>query len=189
MLGRMPGDEWQRFANLRAYYGMMYGHPGKKLMFMGCEFAQSAEWSHERSLDWHQLDHEPHRGVQRLIRDLNHLYRSLPALHERDCDPDGFQWLVADDVSQSVFAWLRRGEADDSFCIMVANFTPEVRRGYRINVPMSGRWREVLNTDSAYYGGSNIGNGLGLLAEPVESGHQIVLDLPPLSTLLLVPDR
>jgi 1,4-alpha-glucan branching enzyme len=185
----MPGDEWQRFANLRAYYGMMYGHPGKKLLFMGGEFAQAAEWSHERSLDWHLLDHEPHRGVQRLIRDLNHLYRSVPALHERDCDPDGFQWLVADDVNQSVFVWLRRGRADDSFCIMAANFTPEVRRGYRVGVPMGGRWREILNTDSAHYGGSNVGNGSGLVAEPVEGGHQIILDLPPLATLLLVPDR
>jgi len=189
MLGRMPGDEWQRFANLRAYYGMMYGHPGKKLIFMGCEFAQSAEWSHERSLDWHLLDQESHRGVQRLIRDLNNIYRTIPALHEGDCDSEAFRWLVADDDGQSVFVWLRRGKADESFCIMAANFTPNVRNGYRIDVPMGGRWREILNTDSAYYGGSNVGNGLGLLAEPVGDGHQIILDLPPLATVFLVPDK
>ena len=126
ILGRMPGDEWQRFANLRAYYGFMFGHPGKKLMFMGCEFGQDTEWGHDHSLPWHLLEQQNHLGVQRLVRDLNNLYRSTPALHQLDCDAAGFEWLVTDDANQSVFAWLRKGSDPKSRCVVVVNFTPEV---------------------------------------------------------------
>jgi len=188
ILGRMPGDPWQRFANLRAYYGFMYGHPGKKLMFMGNEFAQPSEWSHDHSLDWHLLDEPPHASVQALVRDLNRLYRSLPALHELDCDAAGFEWIITDDRQQSVFAWLRKGRDPGARCLVVVNFTPEVRRDYRVTVPLNCNWREVLNTDAAVYGGSNVGNG-GQLPVVAEAGNlQLRLVLPPLAALFLVPE-
>ena len=155
LLGRMPGDQWQRFANLRAYYGFMFGHPGKKLMFMGCEIAQEREWNHDQSLDWHLLDQEPHRGIQSLIGDLNALYRNVPALHELDADPAGFEWLITEDADNSVFAWLRKGNDGRARCVVIANFTPGVLHNYRVRVPFAGAWREILNTDSAHYGGSN----------------------------------
>ena len=138
ILGRMPGDDWQRFANLRAYYGFMFGHPGKKLMFMGCEFAQDTEWNHDHSLPWHLLEQPPHLGVQSLVRDLNRLYRATPALHELDCDGAGFEWLVTDDANHSVFAWLRKGRDPQARCLVVVNFTPEIRHDYRIRVPFAG---------------------------------------------------
>ena len=159
ILGRMPGDDWQRFANLRAYYGFMFGHPGKKLLFMGSEFGQESEWRHDHSLDWHLLERPRHAGVQALIRDLNRLYRAVPALHELDCEEAGFEWLVMHDAERGVFAWLRKGRETRERCLVVVNFTPEVYRDYRIKVPFSGAWREILNTDSALYGGSNVGNG------------------------------
>jgi 1,4-alpha-glucan branching enzyme len=189
ILRRMPGDDWQRFANLRAYYGFMYGHPGKKLLFMGSEFAQANEWNHDTSLDWHLLEYQRHGGVHALVRDLNRIYRTLPALHELDCDGNGFEWLVADDADQSVFAWLRKGRDPAARCLVVVNFTPEVRRDYRIKVPWRGRWREVLNTDAAIYGGSNVGNA-GAVAT-IENGDtsEISLVLPPLAALFLVPER
>jgi len=189
LLGRMPGDEWQRFANLRAYYGFMFGYPGKKLLFMGSEFAQRDEWRHDHSLDWHLLDDPQHRGVQLLIRDLNHLYRTLPALHELDCEGPGFQWLVVDDVDNSVFAWMRKGSDSRAQCIVVVNFTPEPHHAYRIRVPTSGRWREVLNTDSGHYGGGNLGNKG--LADAVDGagGPELTLVIPPLAAVFLVPDR
>jgi 1,4-alpha-glucan branching enzyme len=187
LLGRMPGDDWQRFANLRAYYGFMFGHPGKKLLFMGNEFAQIGEWRHDHSLDWHLLEEAKHAGIQALVRDLNRLYRSLPALHELDCDSAGFEWLIADDSAQSVFAWLRKGREGRPPCLVVVNFTPEIRHGYRVRVPEAGRWREVLNTDAAIYGGTNTGNGGGLTTE--SGGHELKLVLPPLAALFLVPDR
>ncbi len=188
LLAKMPGDRWQRFANLRAYLGFMYAHPGKKLLFMGCEFAQDREWNHDRSLDWHLLDDPMHRGVQSLVRDLNRVYRDAPALHQRDTRPDGFEWIDHSDSGQSVIAFLRRGEGE-GWVMAVCNFTPVPRHGYRLGVPRAGRWREILNTDSAYYGGSNVGNPHGAtFTEPV-GAHQrdqsLVLTLPPLATLLL----
>jgi 1,4-alpha-glucan branching enzyme len=186
LLARMPGDNWQRFANLRAYYGFMFGHPGKKLLFMGCEFAQSQEWRHDHSLDWHLLGDARHAAIQSLIRDLNRLYRSVPALHERDCDASGFEWLVGGDAEHSVFAWLRRGEDERKPCLVVVNFTPEIRHDYPIHVPLPGIWREVLNTDAAIYGGTNAGNG-GAVHARGES-NELTLVLPPLAALFLVPE-
>jgi 1,4-alpha-glucan branching enzyme len=188
MLGKMPGDRWQRFANLRAYYGFMWGHPGKKLLFMGGEIAQEREWNHDLSLDWHLLDDPLHRGVHALIRDLNRLYRELPALHEKDAETAGFQWLVADDAENSVIAWARRGENKNQVVIVVSNFTPVPREGYRIGVPLPGHYREVLNTDAALYGGGNVGNLGGVTAEAAESHGQpccLTLTLPPLGTVML----
>ncbi|MCC6734819.1 MAG: 1,4-alpha-glucan branching protein GlgB [Bauldia sp.] len=188
ILGRMPGDHWQRFANLRAYYGFMWGHPGKKLLFMGSEFGQQGEWNYRQSLDWHQAEEPLHRGVQKLVADLNGIYRGLPALHQRDCEASGFQWLVGDDAENSVIAWLRRGDGGAEV-VVVCNFTPVPRHGYRIGVPAGGFYREALNTDAAIYGGGNIGNGGGVHAEPVEAHGQaqsISLTLPPLAALFLV---
>jgi 1,4-alpha-glucan branching enzyme len=188
ILGRMPGDDWQRFANLRAYYAFMYGHPGKKLIFMGSEFGQEREWSHERSLDWHLLQRPRHAGVQTLMRDLNRLYRTLPALHELDCDSAGFEWLVADDADSSVFAWMRKGRDPRERCLVVVNFTPEVRHDYRIRAPGAARWREVLNSDAAIYGGSNVGNAGIVGSTGGDENPEIRLVLPPLAALFLVPE-
>ena len=188
ILGRMPGDRWQRFANLRAYYAFMFGHPGKKLMFMGCEFGQDTEWNHDQSLPWHLLEHSDHKGAQNLVRDLNKLYRATPALHELDCDASGFEWLVTDDANQSVFAWLRKGKDPKSRCLVAVNFTPQVRRNYRIRVPFAGRWREVLNTDAALYGGSGVGNAGGVSAVVTPESPELCLVLPPLAAIYLVPE-
>jgi 1,4-alpha-glucan branching enzyme len=189
ILGRMPGDNWQRFANLRAYYGFMFGHPGKKLLFMGSEFGQEREWSHERSLDWHLVDRPHHGGVQALVRDLNHLYRAVPALHEFDCEAEGFEWVVADDADRSIFVWLRKGRDPEARCLVVMNFTPEVRTAYRVRVPFAGPWREVLNTDAAIYGGSNAGNRGIVTALDAGSGPELDLLVPPLATMFFVPER
>ena len=188
ILGRMPGDEWQRFANLRAYYGFMFAHPGKKLLFMGSEFAQEREWNHDRGLDWHLLEQKYHAGVQRLLRDLNGCYRDLPALHELDCESSGFEWIVTDDAAGSVFAWMRKGRAPTVRCLAIMNFTPTVRHDYRVKVPFAGYWREILNTDADIYGGSNVGNGGGVVATACRDGAELHLDLPPLATLFLVPE-
>ena len=188
ILGRMPGDRWQRFANLRAYYAFMFGHPGKKLLFMGCEFGQEQEWSHERSLDWHLLKTPEYEGIQKLVRDLNKVYREIGALHERDCEPEGFMWLIPDDTEQSVFAWLRSG-FDDKRCLVVVNFTPEVRRNYRIKVPSAGKWREVFNSDSTIYGGTNVGNAGVVEAKPIDKGGELSLTLPPLAGLMFIPEE
>lgn len=191
LLGKMPGDEWQRYANLRAYYGFMWGHPGKKLLFMGQEFAQPGEWNHDAELPWALLKDERHAGIQRLVRDLNLLYGSQPALHQLDCESRGFEWLVANDSDHSVLAWLRR--ADDGAPVMVvSNLTPEPRHGYRIGMPDGHtRWREILNTDSRHYGGRDLGNGNRVLHTHSEFAHgrprSLHLTLPPLSTLFLVP--
>jgi 1,4-alpha-glucan branching enzyme len=188
ILGRMPGDEWQRFANLRAYYGFMFGHPGKKLLFMGSEFGQEREWNHERSLDWHLLDRPRHAGVQALVRDLNRLYGSLPALHELDCEAGGFEWIVSNDVDRGVFVWLRKGREPHARCLVVVNFTPVVYRNYRVKVPFVGRWREVLNTDATDYGGSGVGNGGGVSTSNNEVMPELSLVVPPLSAIFLVPE-
>ena len=189
LLGRMPGDDWQRFANLRAYYGFMFGHPGKKLMFMGNEFGQQREWSHDRSLDWHLLQQSRHGGIQALIRDLNRLYRTIPALHQLDCDGAGFEWLVMHDADRSVFAWLRKGRETHDRCLVVVNFTPQVHRDYRIQVPLAGTWREVLNTDAAIYGGSNVGNAGAVRTLDEGSIPEVSLAVPPLAAIFLVPER
>jgi 1,4-alpha-glucan branching enzyme len=185
ILGKMPGDEWQRFANVRAYYGFMYGHPGKKLLFMGNEFAQQHEWNHDQSLDWHLLDRPWHEGIRRLVRDLNRIYRSLPALHELDCDAGGFEWIVMDDTDRSVFAWLRKARDPRQVCVVIINFTPAVRYDYAIRVPHAGRWREVLNSDSSGYGGSNVGNPEPILAREGAAGPELLITLPPLAALFL----
>jgi len=187
ILGRMPGDDWQRFANLRAYYAFMFAHPGKKLMFMGSEFGQEREWDHDHSLDWHLLDQDRHRGIQALVRDLNNLYRQLPALHELDCDPAGFEWIITNDADHNVFAWMRKGNAPRQRCLVVVNFSPNLYEDYRVRVPFPGRWREVFNSDSAHYGGSNKGNVGG--RETLEGlVPHLDLTIPPLAAIYLVPD-
>jgi 1,4-alpha-glucan branching enzyme len=187
LVRKMPGDRWQRFANLRAYYGFMYGHPGKKLLFMGGEFAQEREWNHDRSLDWHLLGDPLHEGVRKLVRDLNRLLRASPALHERDVEPQGFAWIDHHDAQRSVFSFVRRGRSDAALMLVVSNFTPAVHPGFRVGVPRAGRWEERLNTDSGHYGGSDVGTPLGAAtAQPVGShglAQSIVIDLPPLATV------
>jgi 1,4-alpha-glucan branching enzyme len=189
ILGRMPGDEWQRFANLRAYYAFMFGHPGKKLMFMGSEFGQEREWSHDHSLDWHLLEKPKHAGVQALIRDLNKLYRDVPALHELDCDHNGFEWLVMHDAERGVFAWLRKGQDTRARCLVVVNFTPQVYYDYRVRVPFAGRWREVLNTDAVIYGGSDVGNAGAVKTLDEGPISEVGLVIPPLAAIFLVPEQ
>ena len=187
LLGRMPGDQWQRFANLRAYYGFMYGHPGKKLLFMGGEIAQSAEWNHDQSLDWHLLQYPEHGGVQSLVRDLNHVYRQTPALYEQDFNDEGFEWIDHQDADSSVLAWLRRARNGD-FVICISNFTPTVRKAYRVGVPQAGQYAVLLNTDDHKYAGS--GTGPMGAVEARQSGangrpYSLLIDLPPLATLML----
>ncbi len=185
ILGRMRGDEWQRFANLRAYYGFMWGSPGKKLLFMGQEFGQSAEWNFAGSLDWHLLQYKVHNGVQALVRELNRLHRTVPALHARDCEPDGFRWIVADDRDNSVFAWLRLAP-DAAPVAVLCNFTPVPRVGYRIGLPRPGRWRELLNTDATPYGGGGMGNQGAIEAVATPShGFPASAEIlaPPLATV------
>jgi 1,4-alpha-glucan branching enzyme len=188
ILGRMPGDDWQRFANLRAYYSFMFGHPGKKLLFMGCEFGQEREWNHDISLDWHLLDQAKHGGIQALIRDLNRLYREQGALHELDCEPSGFEWIITEDAGSNVFAFLRKGREERARCVVVVNFSPNVYRNYRVRVPLAGKWREVFNSDSAHYGGSNVGN-VGEVATLPGPQPALNLTLPPLAAIFLVPEN
>jgi len=189
---KMPGDDWQRFANLRLYYTFMYGHPGKKLLFMGGEFGQTNEWYHEASLDWHLLEMGPyHRGLQRLVQDLNTLYRSQPALHQVDFDPAGFQWIDCSNWEESIVAFLRRAKDPRNFLVFVCNFTPVIRASYRIGVPRDGLYRELLNTDAEIYGGSNVGNAGGVWAVPYpQHGHpfSLSLTLPPLAAVVLQPE-
>jgi 1,4-alpha-glucan branching enzyme len=187
----MKGDRWQRFANLRAYFGFMWGHPGKKLLFMGGEIAQEREWNHDGQIDWPALDDPMHAGMQHLVRDLNGVMRDNPALHRRDTTPDGFAWVIGDDRVNSVFAFLRFGEAGDPPALVVSNLTPMPRHEYRIGVPQGGMWREAINTDATLYGGSGIGNAAGLVAEALPAHGQrqsISLSLPPLATLVLLPE-
>jgi 1,4-alpha-glucan branching enzyme len=191
ILGRMPGDEWQRFANLRAYFGFMWGHPGKKLLFMGQEFAQGTEWNHDIELPWWLLQYEHHAGVQRLVRDLNKLYRDTPALHALDCDGAGFDWIDAHDGERSIYSWIRK-DGQGGRVIVVSNMTPVPRKAFRLGVPDgASAWREALNTDSVFYGGSNLGNGEAPLKVQTASSHgraqSIELTIPPLATVFLVP--
>ncbi|MEQ1942212.1 1,4-alpha-glucan branching protein GlgB [Mesorhizobium sp. VNQ89] len=188
LLTKMAGDDWQKFANLRAYYAFMWGYPGKKLLFMGQEFAQRNEWSEARSLDWGELQHPPHRGVQALVRDLNYLYRSRPALHARDCEPEGFSWLMADEAETSVYAWVRTAPEGNPVAV-ISNFTPVPRKGYRLPLPATGRWREIINSDAKDYGGSGMGNA-GAVEARREDGGAIFAEvtLPPLATIMLELD-
>jgi len=181
LIDKMAGDDWQKFATLRAYYAFMWGYPGKKLLFMGQEFAQRREWSEARQLDWHLLELPAHEGVRRVVRDLNHVCRAHPALHQGDCDAAGFEWLVVDDRANSVFAWVRRAEGAPPVAV-IANFTPQVHHDYRLKLPHGGIWREIVNTDAADYGGSGIGNAGAVRAD--EDGMASIV-LPPLATLLL----
>jgi 1,4-alpha-glucan branching enzyme len=186
LYGRAPGDPWQKLANLRAYFSFMWTHPGKKLLFMGGEIGQPREWNHDSEVDWAQLDDPGHAGLQRLIADLNRLYTAESALHGTDIEPWGFEWIVGDDADNSVFAYLRRS-AEGTKLLVVLNMTPVVRHGYRVGVPEGGFWREVLNSDAAIYGGSNVGNPPGAHAEWHSAhgrGQSLGLVLPPLATLV-----
>ena len=190
LIGRMPGDRWQRFANLRAYYSFMFTYPGKKLLFMGSELAQEREWDHDSSLDWHLLDDEMHRGIRDVVRDLNRLYREEPALHQRDCEGSGFEWIDCHDHENSVISYVRHGAVAEDVIVVVLNFTPVVREGYRIGVPADATYAEIFNSDSGYYGGSDVGNGGAVKAEPVAAhgrDHSLSLTLPPLGALVLKP--
>ncbi|HEU0222595.1 MAG TPA: 1,4-alpha-glucan branching protein GlgB [Paracoccaceae bacterium] len=187
ILARMPGEGFDKFANLRAYYGFMWGHPGKKLLFMGQEFAQGAEWDHRQSLDWHLVDHPWHGGAQRLVRDLNRLYGETPALHERDCEAAGFEWIEPNAAEDSIYAWARFGTGDAAPVVVVCNFTPVERSAWKLGVPAAGRWLERINTDSGHYGGAGRGNLGGVESRPVPwhgRPQSIEITLPPLSTLI-----
>ncbi|MBX2857092.1 MAG: 1,4-alpha-glucan branching protein GlgB [Cellvibrionaceae bacterium] len=189
ILARMPGDAWQKFANLRAYYAYMWCHPGKKLLFMGNEFAQGPEWDYLNSLCWHQLDLGQHEGVQNLVRELNFLYRETPALHEMDAQAEGFEWIEADDRHNSVFSFSRHANTSESFVVVISNFTPVERNSYRIGVEKEGFYREVLNTDSEHFAGGNKGNGGGVNAEQQPWQHRefsLCVDLPALSTIVFL---
>jgi 1,4-alpha-glucan branching enzyme len=186
LLGKMPGDEWQKFANLRLLFGYMYAQPAKKLLFMGGEIGQWAEWNHEGSLEWHLLKYERHAGLQRWIQDLNHLYRTEPTLYELDFDPKGFEWVDCDDSDSSVISMLRRGRASEDRILVVCNFTPVTRSGYRLGVPRGGFWKEILNSDSGIYGGSGQGNLGGCEAESTPCHgrpYSLNLNLPPLAAV------
>jgi 1,4-alpha-glucan branching enzyme len=187
LLGRMPGDDWQRFANLRAYYGFMYAHPGKKLLFMGAELAQEREWDHDRSLDWHLLEQPRHLGVQNLVRDLNRLCQGTPALFEQDFNVEGFEWIDHQDADSSILCWLRRAR-NGEFVVCISNFTPLVRSAYRFGGPRAGHYVELLNTDATEYGGSGVGIPHGVHSEDIAAhgrSHSLQIDLPPLATLML----
>ncbi|MBB4184723.1 1,4-alpha-glucan branching enzyme [Sinorhizobium terangae] len=187
LLGKMPGDQWQRLANLRAYYAFMWGHPGKKLLFMGGELAQEAEWSHDGSVHWDLLDRPDHAGIQQLIRDLNGLYVREPALQFGDLDPAGFEWAVADDAENSIYGMLRSSQDRSSHILIMSNFTPVPRHDYRVGVPIEGRFEVVLNTDAAIYGGSNLGQAEAWAERHPAHGRDfsILLTLPPLATIFL----
>ena len=184
LLGKMPGDDWQKFANLRALFGYMYAQPGKKMLFMGGEFGQWREWVHDTSLDWYLLEYAPHSGVQKWVRHLNHLYRNEPALHETDCDPAGFEWIDCGDAESSVVSLIRKAKSVSSIVLAVCNFTPVPRQNYRVGAPRGGLWQEIANGDAGEYGGSNMGNFGGLEAAPVPlhgRPYSLTLTLPPLS--------
>jgi 1,4-alpha-glucan branching enzyme len=191
LIGKMSGDEWQQFANLRLLYGYMWGHPGKKLLFMGAEFGQKREWQHDTSLEWHVLQYPLHAGVQSWVRDLNRYYRESPALYELDFSPDGFEWIDCNDSQSSVIAFLRKDRTRGTCVLVICNFTPVVRENYRVGVPRGGIWRERLNSDAAHYGGSGQGNLGAVEAAPLPAHgrfHSLNLRLPPLAALFLQPE-
>jgi 1,4-alpha-glucan branching enzyme len=188
LIEKMPGDDWQKFANLRTLFAYQWAQPGKKLLFMGGEFAQRREWDHDGQLQWDLLEHASHRGVQQLLRDLNALHVRLPALHELDCEPAGFEWIDASDAEQSTLTFLRRASSTDEVVLVACNFTPTPRHNYRVGVPGGGFWEEVLNTDATIYGGSGMGNLGGIDATPVPGHgrvHSLVMTLPPLAAVFL----
>jgi 1,4-alpha-glucan branching enzyme len=191
LIGRMPGDAWQQFANLRLLFGYMWTHPGKKLLFMGCEFGQRREWTHEDSLEWHVLDLDPrHEGVQRWVADLNRVYRDNPSLYAKDFSNEGFRWVNRGDWEQSALSFLRQ-DSNSPPVLVVCNFTPMPRHNYRVGVPRGGRWRELLNSDASYYGGSGMGNQGGVDAQPMpyeDFGQSLTLTLPPLAVLFFKPE-
>jgi 1,4-alpha-glucan branching enzyme len=186
LLGKMSGGGWDQFANLRTLYGYMYGQAGKKLLFMGAEFGQRAEWNHDGSLDWGVLEYDSHAGIVKWVSDLNRLYRAEPALHERDCDPEGFRWVDCNDAEKSLISFTRRGRSTDDIVLVVCNFTPVPRENYRLGVPRGGYWKEVLNSDAVEYWGQGFGNMGGVEAAPVPSHglpHTLVMTVPPLSVV------
>jgi 1,4-alpha-glucan branching enzyme len=188
LIGKMPGDEWQRFANLRLLFAYMYAQPGKKLMFMGCEFGQVREWAHDTSLEWHVVQYQVHRGVQAWMEQLNRFYRGEPAMHVLDCNPAGFEWVDANDNATSTISLLRKSESPQDTVLVVCNFTPVPRLGYRIGVPHGGYWREMLNSDAREYAGSGMGNMGGVHAEQIPMHGRpfsLKLTLPPLGALFL----
>jgi 1,4-alpha-glucan branching enzyme len=190
MFAKVPGDDWQKAATLRALYGFMYAHPGKKLMFMGCEFGQTREWNYDHSLDWHLLDQPLHGALRKFVQDLNRVYASEPALHEVDFEPAGFQWIDCNDSENSVVSFIRRARDGSSFVVAIVNFTPVPRNGYRVGVPRGGDYLELVNSDSEVYGGSNVGNSGFVGTEPIAAhGHadSLRLNLPPLGMLILKP--
>jgi 1,4-alpha-glucan branching enzyme len=191
MFGKVPGDDWQKAATLRALYGYMYSHPGKKLMFMGCELGQRREWNHDRSLDWHLLADPLHRGIWQFVKDLNRAYASEPALHQCDFEPRGFQWIDCNDSDNAVVSLIRWTSDHEEFVVAILNFTPVPRHGYVLGMPRAGTYRELLNSDSAVYGGSNTGNGGAVTTDPIASHgypQSVRLTLPPLGFLLLKPE-
>lgn len=188
LIAKMPGDTWQQFANLRLLMTFQMTHPGKKLNFMGNEIAQGTEWNVNRSLDWHLLEHESHRGVQRTAKDLNHHYLNLNCLHALDFDVQGFEWIDCNDAEQSIISFIRHG-LDNSFAIIVLNFTPVLRENYRIGVPQAGEYTEIFNSDAAYYGGGNKGNGAGLQSDNIAwmaRQQSLLITLPPLAGVIIV---
>jgi len=191
LLGKMPGDEWQQFANLRLLYGYMWAHLGKKLLFMGGEFGQRREWTHDDSLEWHVLQYPLHSGVKHWVRDLNKFYRETPALYQKDFTPDGFEWVDYNDTDHSTLSFLRKGKTVQDVVLIVCNFTPVPRDNYVVGVPCGGQWRERLNSDAEYYGGGGIGNFGFVEASPLPAHgrhHSLTLRLPPLATLFLTPE-
>jgi len=188
LLGRMPGDDWQKFANLRLLFGYMFTQPGKKLLFMGCEFGQWSEWNHEKSLDWHLLEHSPHRGVQLWVKHLNQLYRTERALYENDFSTDGFEWIDCNDSENCILIMLRKGNLPEDSLVIILNFTPVPREGYRLGVPHDGNWKEILNSDSKIFFGSGLENKSSCVAESTKwhgQPYSVCLTLPPLSVIIL----
>ena len=191
LIRRMPGDDWQQFANLRLLFGYMWGHPGKKMLFMGGEFGQRREWTHEDSLEWHVLQYPLHEGVQRWVADLNRVYKENPSLHAKDFSADGFRWVQRGDWEQSALSFLRLGKEGAPPILAVFNFTPVPRLNYRVGLPRGGYWREILNSDAPIYGGSGLGNYGGADSVPMpyeEYSHSLTLTLPPLAAVFFKPD-
>jgi 1,4-alpha-glucan branching enzyme len=192
LLGKMPGDDWQKFANLRALYGYMYAQPAKKLLFMGGEIGQWREWAHDSSLEWDLLDYPLHAGLQKWVRELNRFYKNEPAMYEGDCDPAGFEWIDCSDADSSVVSLIRKGRTTRTIVLAICNFTPVPRYSYRVGAPLGGYWREVLNSDAGEYGGGNMGNFGGVEAAPIAlhgRSHSLTVTLPPLSALFLKSEK
>jgi 1,4-alpha-glucan branching enzyme len=192
LLGQMPGDLWQKFANLRTLFSYMWTHPGKKLLFMGCDFAQWNEWNHETDLQWDLLQWHTHNGIQKLVADLNAMYRREPALFEQDFNGNGFEWIDCQSADDSVLVYLRKARNPEDFLVICCNFTPVVRYRYRVGVPQLGWYQEIFNSDSQYYGGSNVGNYPGVQAENTGyhgRPHSVLVQLPPLGVTVFKPQR